>query len=517
MANKNDYDDLLSMFETRVDPKEDKPAVASSENTEAVRGEGNVKKTSAPSSEKDVSSVSDMPTGKAIEAKTHTQPSDSFASQQGKSPMARRFNREMEDVSSDSSRDSNGIKSGVYFSNPPKDIKEQAQLEQGIALNSTTKETAKRRAEAIKENAQIPVKKKKKGLRNFAIELAIIAVVSLILCWYGLRCINDVLALEPEGEAVEVTVEAGMTDNEVIDILHEKGLVKNKLFCKLFIQFFNKDGDYISGIYTLSPSLGVEKMISTMKTDFRSSETVTLTFPEGWTVNQMAEKLESNGVCTASSFISTLQTVDFSDEYDFISSINNVDKRYIKLEGYLYPDTYEFYVGENASSVVRRFLDNFESKWTEEYQEQLEARGLTIDEVVTMASIIQEEAANQEQMGKISSVLYNRVGRPEAFPLLQCDSTEDYLVNTIKPSLTSSVEDTHKYLQYRDNYDTYSDVCVGLPVGAITNPGEDAIYAALFPEDTDYYYFRHDVEGGVYYAETFAQHEQNGRIAAQVG
>ncbi len=432
--------------------------------------------------------------------------------------MSRRFNGPMEDISSSSlAPENNGKKSGVYFSNPPRTIKNQAAREQGIAINAETKRKVSKRSAALKESAQTKSKKKTDKIKTAAIMLAIIVGVSAILCFYGIRCINDVLALNVEDKSIEVRVEKGMTDAEVIDILHENDLINNKLFCKLFIKFFNKDGEYISGIYTLTPSLGVEKMISTMKTDFKSAETITLTFPEGWTIEQIAEKLETNEVCTASSFISTLQTVDFSDEYKFIKAIPDKEKRFRIMEGYIYPDTYEFYVGENASSVVRRFLNNFNSKWTAEYQEQAEARDLTVDEVIIMASIIQKEAANKKQMGPISGILYNRIEKPDAFPLLQCDSTEDYLLKTIKPKLTNSVEDTQKYLQYRDNYDTYSDACVGLPVGAIANPGDDAIKAALFPDETDYLYFRHDVEGGIYYANTLAEHEENGRLAAKVG
>lgn len=438
---------------------------------------------------------------------------------EGRSSMAQRFSADMEDISSHSESvpESNGKKSGVYFSNPPRSIKRQAAREQGVAINGETKRKINKRSEALKESAKAKEKKKFTKLKNAAIMLAIIVGVSAILCLYGIGCINDVLALNVKETSVEVRVEKGMTDSEVIDILHDNDLIHNKLFCKLFVKFFNKDGDYISGIYTLTPSLGVEKMISTMKTDYRNAETVTLTFPEGWTITQMAEKLEANEVCTASSFISTLQSVDFSEEYDFIASIPDKDKRYHVLEGYMYPDTYEFYVGENASSVIRRFLNNFQTRWSEEYQTQADSRGLSIDEVIVMASVIQKEAANKGQMANISSVLYNRLDMPNAFPLLQCDSTEDYLLDIIKPGLTSSVEDTQKYLEYRDNYDTYSEACVGLPVGAIANPGADAIEAALYPSDTKYLYFRHDVEGGVYYAETFAQHEENGRKAAKVG
>ncbi|MBO5065863.1 MAG: endolytic transglycosylase MltG [Clostridia bacterium] len=416
-------------------------------------------------------------------------------------------------------------KGGVYFSNPPRDIDKEAERQKNAANRkggAVRKASAKKKrpAQSNVENAK-PAEGnafvrffKSARFKRSLICLVIVAVVSTIICFIGIGCINDVLALKGDETPVEVTVQSGMTDEEVLGILKDKGLIDNKLFCKLFLSVFEQDGDYISGVYTLTEKMGVEKMLAIMKTDYTNSETVSLTFPEGWTVQQMAEKLEANDVCTASSFISTLQTVDFSQEYDFIASIPEKEKRFCVLEGYLYPDTYEFYVGENASSVVRRFLDNFQAKWTEEYQAQAEKRGLTVDEVVIMASVLQKEAANNEQMPTISSVLYNRLEKPNTFPLLQCDSTEDYLLKTIKPTLTSSIEDTQKYIEYRNNYDTYSEECKGLPIGAISNPGDGAIKAALFPEDTGYFYFRHDSEGEVYYASSFAEHERNGRLAA---
>ena len=415
-------------------------------------------------------------------------------------------------------------KGGVYFSNPPRDIDKEAERQKNAANrrgNAGRKSTARKRkpagnggnnAKPVEGNAFVRFVKSAPFKRSL-ICLIIVAVVSTIICFIGIGCINDVLALKGDETPVEVTVQSGMTDAEVLDILKDEGLIQNKLFCKLFLSVFEQDGDYISGVYTLTEKMGVEKMLAIMKTDYTNSETISLTFPEGWTVQQMAEKLESNGVCTASSFISTLQTVDFSAEYDFIASIPDKEKRFCILEGYLYPDTYEFYVGENASSVVRRFLDNFQAKWTDEYKAQAEKRGLTVDEVVIMASVLQKEAANNEQMPTISSVLYNRLEKPNTFPLLQCDSTEDYLLKTIKPTLTSSIEDTQKYIEYRNNYDTYSEECKGLPIGAIANPGDGAIKAALFPEDTGYFYFRHDSEGEVYYASSFAEHERNGRLA----
>ncbi len=422
------------------------------------------------------------------------------------------------------SQEKSTYKGGVYFSNPPRDIdKEAAREKRAVSgkgelirrnLSETNTKTSKKKKTKKTSGNAVQRFFSSNGFKHAMIVLAVIAVTSFVLCFYGIRCINDVVALDVEDVSVEVTVQEGMTDEEVLKILKKNDLINNRIFCQLFLKLFDQDGEYISGVYTLSPTMGVEKMIATMKTDFKNSETVSLTFPEGYTITQIAEKLEANDVCTATSFISTLQDVDFSNEYDFIKAIPDKEKRFHVLEGYIYPDTYEFYVGENASSVVRRFLDNFENRWTDEYQAKADDLGLTIDEVIIMASILQEEAANSEQMPTIASVLYNRLDRPDAFPLLQCDSTEDYLLDTIKPTLTSSAEDTQKYVEYRDNYDTYTEECRGLPIGAIANPGDAAISAALNPDDTSYLYFRHDSEGEVYYASSFAEHQENGRRVA---
>lgn len=452
------------------------------------------------------------------------------------------------DLDTEASTDKPNLKGGVYFSNPPKDIGEHAQREKEAAAGANIKQgtdkftvstppttyaqkkaiakkkaKAKKRAErAEKYSEKIKGKKGEAFLALFSSEnlsknvlnLAIIILVSVILCVYGIGCINDVLALNGDDKTVEVTVSNKMTDSDVIDILKKQGLIRNKLFCKLFIKVLDKDGTYVSGEYTLNENMGIEKMLATMKADITLSETITLTFPEGWTIDQIAEKLETNDVCRASDFINTLQSVDFSEEYSFVAAIPNKELRYRTLEGYIYPDTYEFYIGENASSVVRRFLDNFETRWTTEYQKRADEMGVSVDEIITMASILQGEAASADQMEDISSILYNRLNRSSAFPWLQCDSTEDYLLKTIKPSLTSSTEDTEKYIRYRDNYDTYSTECTGLPVGAICNPGNSAIKAALYPSDTDYFYFRHDDKGNVYYASSLAEHEANGRKIA---
>ncbi len=436
-------------------------------------------------------------------------------------------------------RDNKKYNGEVYFSNPPQEIKEEAEREKrananlkspygkyarnarGDKMTSAPPVTASQRREIAmkkrqKERKALGILTAKEKLQRLALYLLIVAVSSTILCIYGIGCINDILAIEKKELECEVTISAGATDSEVIDILEDNDLIRNKLFCKLFVNLVNAGGDYVSGSYTLNSDWGIEKMLSTMQAGNTYSETITLTFPEGYTIDQIAEKLEANKVCTASSFIKTMQSVDFSTEYAFLKGQANKEARFRTLEGYIYPDTYEFYIGENASSVVRRFLDNFESKWTSDYQKKAEALDMTVDEIVTLASIIQAEAANSGQMKDISSVLHNRLDKPGTFPRLECDSTEKYLIETIKVTLTSSTTDTQKYIEYRDLYDTYSTDCHGLPVGAICNPGSSAISAALNPSDTNYNYFRHDAKGNVYYANTFSEHSQNGYKAAAV-
>ena len=425
----------------------------------------------------------------------------------------------------------------VYFSNPPQEIKEEAERQKradakspygkyarnarGDKMVAAPPVTATQRRELAMKKRQKERKAQgiltiKEKLMRLAVYFLIVAVTSTILCIYGIGCINDVLAIDKRDHSCEVTVSAGATDSDVIDILKENKLIKNKGFCKLFIKIFHDDDKYVSGSYTLNSDWGIEKMLSTMQGSANTYETITLTFPEGYTIDQIAEKLEANKVCTASSFIKTMQSVDFSTEYAFLKNQADKDLRFRTLEGYIYPDTYEFYIGENASSVVRRFLDNFENRWTADYSKQAKELGMTIDEVVTLASIIQAEAANSGQMKDISSVLHNRLDKPGTFPRLECDSTEKYLIETIKVTLTSSTTDTQKYIAYRDLYDTYSTDCKGLPVGAICNPGGAAIAAALYPSDTNYNYFRHDVKGNVYYANTFSEHNQNGYKAAAI-
>ena len=368
------------------------------------------------------------------------------------------------------------------------------------------------RAVIVKKN-EIPPKKRielffKKNKKAWVLIAVCIAAAALIST-YAISCMNDILAIGRDSETVVTVNIPAQTDTKgAIDILKENKLIKHKYFCRICAKALEyRDDNYLTGIYYLTESMGLENMLSSFKKPTVTGETVTLTFPEGYTVNQIAEKLEKYEVCSQTAFFATVRDVDFSTEYSFIAQIDNKDKRYQVLEGYLYPDTYEFYIGENASSVIRKFLDNFKNKWTDEYQAQADKIGMSIDDVITLASIIEKEAYGADQMPLVSSVFHNRLNKSGIYPTLGSDATKEYVSEYISKSVTNSAE----LSGYQKNYDTYK--CAGLPVGAICNPGNDAIKAALFPANTGYYYFLHDNDKKIYLAATDSEHNQNSLAA----
>lgn len=344
--------------------------------------------------------------------------------------------------------------------------------------------------------------KKKVNLTSFVTISAIILSVSIIISIYALNCVNDILAINRASDEISISITDEMTTEQIIEILKSKGLIKNERFC-LFVASFMSYGDtnYQTGIYKLRPNMGLEGMLNEMKTARSSDKTTTLVFPEGYTIDQIFEKLEKFEVCTAENLYAALDGVDFAKDYTFLNEITNKDDRYRWLEGYFYPDTYDFYIGENATNVIKRFLDNFQKKWTAEYKSRAKELGLTLDQVICLASIIEKEAFDADQMYIVSSVLHNRMNDTSGiFKKFGCDSTTAYIMNISKDIIT-----TKQYDLLFSKYDTYE--IDGFPPSAICNPGDDAIYAALYPKETSYMFFRHDKNGKIYLAETEAKHK----------
>lgn len=385
-------------------------------------------------------------------------------------------------------------KNDIYFSNE---------------VNQST-QSAGSASPAPKSRGTAKVKRKSKGVGSTYLFFIIVIVVSMVVSIYAILCMNDILAITKTQSSVTITFTQEVKESsDAIDALAENGLIKCKNFCKLFAVVRDKviknskiGGPYEAGVYYLNGKMGLEGMLVTLQGTTKTSETVKLIFPEGLTVPEIVEKLSENDVCDKSALLSVIQSTSFS--YSLVSDLKASDSIPYRLEGFLFPDTYEFYVDESASSTIKKFLENGDKKFTKKNREKAKKMGLSTYEVMTIASIIQKEAANNSQMKTISAIIHNRLKDKVNFPSLGCQSTSDYITNKVAPALSSTSAHTSEYYMTYYNTNTTSTV-VGLPAGPICNPGKAAINAALNPSDSKAKFFFHDADGNMYTAKTYQE------------
>lgn len=405
--------------------------------------------------------------------------------------------------------------------------KEAEKLNRQKAKQSEKLETKKAKAEKKAEKISNKKPKSKnfgynflKGLLTTCVCVIFIGTVVYAVSSMAFSFINDILVIDKEDKNYSVTVEIpeGATYDVIFDILKDKGLVAQPLLTDFFCRFRHYDSysyvddttgeliteyvEYVPGVYHVDADSGIENILESMLAyNNVEKETVRVTFPEGFTIAEIFEKLEKYGVCEVQKLYANLDVV--ANQYDFIKSIPESEGRYLKAEGYLFPDTYDFYVGESASSVIEKLIGNFNTKWTAEYDNRLKTLGLTKDQIMTIAAMIQAEAKDATQMADISAILHNRLNNSASYPTLDMDSTADYIKDMKGLGLLSEVH----YSMYIESYNTYSQI--GLPPGPICNPGENAIYAALYPAESKYYFFCHDPNGEIYFASTASEHQEN--------
>ncbi len=312
----------------------------------------------------------------------------------------------------------------------------------------------------------------------------------------------DYTGLNRSERMVDITIPDGSSTKTIATLLKEEGLIEQSFVFRMYAKFSGADGKWQPGEFSVSPNMGYQLLIQSLQAT-KARETVSILIPEGFTIDKIAKRLEEKGVCSASEFYRAVTEVDYSEDYDFIKDSAKTEgyaSRIYKLEGFLFPDTYEFYENCSGETVVRKLLDNFETRLDTTIRSAMSARDITMDELIILASIVQGEAASKSDMEKVSRVLYNRLNDPTNFPKLQCDSTRDYikrLMGSTGINVTNAA------------YDTYEKD--GLPVGAINNPGLDAIKAVLLPSEDksaiDCYFFATDYDTGkTYFSKTYDQH-----------
>ena len=315
--------------------------------------------------------------------------------------------------------------------------------------------------------------------------------VSVILACMGWLFASDVLALNKEYETAIVTIDeyVPVGDDPVVDeegntiqvdidqvatALKNSGMIEYKWLFKLYSQFSHADTKIDPGTYDVSTELDYRALVTALQFGSGNQEITRITFPESYTIEQIFELLEENHISHVKELEEAAANYDF--DYDFLDGLPTGDPR--RLEGYLFPDTYDFYQGESATVAIDRFLRNLDNKLTDEIRSRAANRGLSVRELLTVASLIEKEAGSDEERTTIASVIYNRLN---AGMRLQLDSTVNYI--TGGSALSVSIEDT----EIDDPYNTY--MYTGLPPGPICNPGLASIQAAVEPESTDYWYW----------------------------
>lgn len=364
------------------------------------------------------------------------------------------------------------------------------------------------RKQRKQEKKEMKAREKVKGRNNRGlfrcVWISMILLVSIALTRYLMVGVDDLLAVSRASGSAQVELEENCSVGDVADVLKEQGVISNSFFFTMYCLVTGADDGFGQGSFTLDTNLDYEAIINYLQTTGNRQDVVTITFPEGLSLLEVAQKLEENEVCTVEEVLEAANSGEY-DNYDFINAIDNEEDRYYKLEGYLFPDTYDFYKGEDPKIALGKMINNCQNRFSKETRDEIQEQGYTIDEVLTLASIVQAEATDEKDMRMVAGILINRLedGASRDIYRLECDSTTYYPYRS-KSQVPEEERDT-----FKSTYDTYT--IEGLPPGPICNPGMDAIQAVLEPssESAGMYYFCHDADGNAYYASTWSQHEAN--------
>ncbi len=303
-----------------------------------------------------------------------------------------------------------------------------------------------------------------------------------------------------EGDKVQVEIPSGASTEQIAEILKQKNLIKYPILFRAVSAFNRNDGTYQQGLHTLDTSMEYLDIMKTLQRTVVIRATTRFTILEGHELRHIIDVLESQRLIDREKFMDAVENGGFN--YPFLSDLPERENR---LEGYLFPETYEVYLDATEEEIIRKMLDQFNHVFKPEYYERAKELGMTVDEVITLASIIEREAQKDDERPKVSAVFHNRLNS-NAYPLLQSCATVQYVLGERKDVLLN-VD-----LAIDSPYNTY--MYEGLPIGPIASPGQKSIEAALYPADVDYLFFVARPDGSHVFSMTLREHE-NARIQIQ--
>ncbi|MBX9135825.1 MULTISPECIES: endolytic transglycosylase MltG [unclassified Clostridium] len=309
------------------------------------------------------------------------------------------------------------------------------------------------------------MKKRAKNTGRALIILLLIVVIGIVSIF--ISTIRKPLKIS---QSEVVNVEEGDSFYSIINRLSNEKKIKSPFIIKIYAKLTGLDLEVVPGSHTLDETMSLNDVAKILK-DTNNANTITVTIPEGFNVEDIAARVEENGICTKDEFLSAVKSYPLPA---YVS--DNADKRY-NLEGFLFPDTYNFEIGVKPEYIIETMIKRFEEVWAE-VTKGMDIKQEEIEKVINVASIIEKEARVDEDRPLIASVIYNRL--KQGMPL-QIDATviyaHGYYIENVR----------NRHLAIESKYNTY--LHKGLPVGPICNPGEPSIKAALHPADTNYLFY----------------------------
>lgn len=415
-----------------------------------------------------------------------------------------KVNKIFDDEDENARRHVNGEQTGRRGgSKPVKAVDKLLIDEQGDSYsNYTGDDTTERDYRPVRQNHEY-----RSGCLGGIMYFVFILCVSVVLACVAWMAASDALALNKDNFSAVVSLPMSIFDSETVDTYDENGrktgtervthadisyvadelksagLIEYKWLFELFCKISHADTKVDPGEYELESSFDYRALVKNMQSGSGATVTITVVIPEGFTMHQIFKRLEENKVCTYDELMDAAANYNYN--YDFLEGIDQGDPT--RLEGFLFPDTYEFYVGMQASSAINKLLENFHYRITDDMLTRMQNMGLDIRSVVNIASLIEREAANDNERGTIASVIYNRLA---ANMPLGIDASILYIHPDHEGSPTADM------LAEDSPYNTR--LYQGLPPTPIANPGLASIEAVLSPESTNYYYYALDTATGLH-------------------
>lgn len=381
-----------------------------------------------------------------------------------------------------------------------------------------------KRAAPSREEERRPRRRRRRGMGVLGALLYVIFVLgaSALLAGLGWTWACDVLALSKDEHTAVITLPADIfTEKElteedkstgdtttktvqavdldyVAEMLKEQGLIEYKFVFKLFAIFTHAQYKLSPGSYELNTDMDYRALLASMGKSSSNRLVTTVTITEGMRLEQIFALLEEKGVAPADDLRETAATYDY--KFSFLQNVIPLGEA-TRLEGYLFPDTYEFYMGEDPINVLNKMLLRFDQIFTDDMRQEMADQGLTIRDAVIIASMIEKETDGTDQR-HIASVIYNRWLSPTS-------ETAGYL--NIDAAILYATGGTEVDVNYNSPYNTH--IYTGLPPTAISSPGSVALWAAVYPDSTSDYYYALGDDGVHHFFRTYS--EQQAFIATQ--